>query len=101
MANINWDTPFFVTPSLAPAPSGIPIPTYGNFGGPGFTNGVFEGSGGTQDPIPVDELDALFKLHDEASIDDVTPQLQLQDDLALVQGIVALKPNQLDEEASV
>ena len=66
--NINWEPNLFFDPtSLDPfATHGIPIPTYGNYGGPGYTAGTL---GGTTpppppNPPPVDALDALFYQHD-------------------------------------
>jgi hypothetical protein len=65
---INWEPNLFFHPtSLDPfATHGIPIPTYGNYGGPGYTAGTL---GGTTpppppNPPPVDALDALFYQHD-------------------------------------
>jgi hypothetical protein len=69
--NINWEPNLFFDPtSLDPfASHGIPIPTYGNYGGPGFSAGTL---GGTTppppnpDPPPLDALDELFYAHDFA-----------------------------------
>ena len=65
---INWEPNLFFHPtSLDPfATHGIPIPTYGNYGGPGYTAGTM---GGTTpppppNPPPMDALDALFYEHD-------------------------------------
>ena len=65
---INWEPNLFFHPTeLDPfATHGIPIPTYGNYGGPGYTAGTL---GGTTpppppNPPPVDALDALFYQHD-------------------------------------
>ena len=65
---INWEPNLFFHPtSLDPfATHGIPIPTYGNYGGPGYTAGTM---GGTTPPPPpnpptMDALDALFYEHD-------------------------------------
>src|SRR4029453_15590025 len=48
---INWEPNLFFHPtSLDPfATHGIPIPTYGNYGGPGYTAGTL---GGTPPPPP-------------------------------------------------
>src|SRR5436305_341631 len=96
MANINWGTTF----AFDVGPFAIPIPTYGNFGGPGYTNGVLAADPNpvSFNPMPVDPLDALFQIHDALSGNAAT---QSAVDLALVKGIVDLKPNQLDAEASV
>ena len=65
---INWDPNLFFHPtSLDPfATHGIPIPTYGNYGGPGYTAGTLGGTTPTPppNPPPVDALDALFYQHD-------------------------------------
>jgi hypothetical protein len=44
--NINWEPNLFFDPtSLDPfASHGIPIPTYGNYGGPGYTAGTLGGT---------------------------------------------------------
>jgi hypothetical protein len=100
VTNINWDLPFHVDPStLLPSDTGIPVPTYGNFGGPGYTNGIFVGSGQIPDPTPVDALDFQFMLHDQASAAAQTTAQQVAADLTLIAGIEALKPSQLDAEA--
>jgi hypothetical protein len=92
---VNWDT-------IVPTPVGLPIPTYGNYGGSGYT-------GGTTDPLqwnyttaPVDALDALFKLHDRAYDLRVAPvEDRPEADLALIQGIARLPEGQLDAQASI
>src|SRR5262249_36531870 len=71
VGHINWDPHLSFDPtSLDPfATHGIPIPTYGNYGGPGYSAGTL---GGTTppppnpNPPPVDPLDALFYAHDFA-----------------------------------
>jgi hypothetical protein len=71
MSNINWDdpNPLYMNPQYgvdlegnAPSGSGIPLPTYGNHGGPN-KSGPGE---------PVDKLDALFMKHDQAILDGLT-----------------------------
>jgi hypothetical protein len=104
MANINWDKPFHVDPAtLQPAASGVPVPTYGNYGGPGYSAGVF-----VLDPDPshldagsVDALDQQFLLHDQATAAARTPAEQAVADLGLLRGVLALDAGQLDAEASV
>src|SRR4051812_27927554 len=69
MADINWDKlDYFDLTPLQSTSSGIPIPTYGNFGGPGYSQGVFlvDPDPAQFDPTPVDALDQQFMLHDEA-----------------------------------
>jgi hypothetical protein len=70
VGHINWDPHLSFDPTNldnAFATHGIPIPTYGNYGGPGYTAGTL---GGTTPPTPnppaVDALDQLFYAHDFA-----------------------------------
>jgi hypothetical protein len=118
---INWDDTFALpVPAVGEdfdtATLFIQAPTYGNYGGRGYTNGIF-----TDDAIPlpantydpataVDALDLQFLAHDQAievaetakDTDLVTGQsLEAAADLALVNDIVALTPEQLDAEASL
>ncbi|MGZ8896590.1 MAG: hypothetical protein ACXW3H_10315 [Candidatus Aminicenantales bacterium] len=65
MTKIHWDDPdpLFINPKFGidlqgHASEGIPIPTYGNYGGPN----IYDRSGTGE---TVDALDALFKTHDE------------------------------------
>jgi hypothetical protein len=64
---INWNvTTRFDPNSLQPSTHGIPVPSYGNYGGPNYSAGV---EGGTTpetptNPAPVDALDFLFWQHD-------------------------------------
>jgi hypothetical protein len=64
---INWNvTTRFDPNSLEPSTHGIPVPSYGNYGGPNYSAGV---EGGTTpetptNPAPVDALDFLFWQHD-------------------------------------
>src|SRR4029453_1360538 len=66
--SINWEPNLFFDPtSLDPSPShGIPSPTYGNYGGPGYTAGTLGGTtpNPPPNPPPVDPLDGLFYQHD-------------------------------------
>jgi hypothetical protein len=65
---INWDDALHFdphNPTDAFATHGIPVPTYGNYGGPGYTARTLGGTTPeTPDPAPVDTLDALFYQHD-------------------------------------
>jgi hypothetical protein len=71
VGHINWDPNLSFDPtSLDPfATHGIPIPTYGNYGGPAYSAGTL---GGTTppppnpNPPPLDALDELFYAHDFA-----------------------------------
>src|SRR4051794_10239141 len=80
MAHINWDQPFTF--------AGISAPTYGNWGGPGYSGGSFSGTGTA---APVDPLDQSFMEHDLGQLSDV----------GLVDAIVDLKPHTVDAEGSV
>jgi hypothetical protein len=66
----NWDPKIFFDPTNLNdifATQGIPIPTYGNYGGPGYTAGTLGGTASVPaDPLPVDPLDDLFYQHDLA-----------------------------------
>ena len=103
MTYINWNTDVFIDPAtLSPAAGGIPIPTYGNYGGPGYSNGSIGGTITIGARAPVDSLDALFYSHDLAY------QLQPQSkdipsaDLALIGGIELLTAaGQHDAEVSL
>jgi hypothetical protein len=103
---INWTTDVFIDPVTLVAsagPNGIPVPTYGNYGGPDYSNGTVGGtipiSGGV---APVDNLDALFKLHDFAYQTQLQPPAKElpSADLALIHGIESLTGH-LDAEASL
>lgn len=65
---VNWEPNLHFHPtSLDPlATHGIPVPTYGNYGGPGYTAGTLGGTtpNPPPNPLPVDPLDALFYQHD-------------------------------------
>ena len=96
MSEINWDFNFYIDavtlqPVLSPGLTTVAWPTYGSFGGPFFTGGVLTTSAGTvvvnADGESVDALDTLFQAHDENG-----------NDLALLEGVLDLKPNQLDAE---
>jgi hypothetical protein len=60
--------------SLAPALRGIPVPTYGSYGGPGHS--------GPGDPV--DALDMAFQVHDRASAAALTPGDQSAADAVLI-----------------
>ena len=67
MSFLSWEDNIHFDPhNTAVAIHGIPVPTYGNYGGPGYSAG---GVGGTTPeppptPQPVDQLDELFYQHD-------------------------------------
>jgi hypothetical protein len=105
---INWDvtTRFDPNSLVSSAPDisthGIPIPSYGNYGGANYSAGV---EGGTAlsppSPPPVDALDTLFWQHDLVLQNtSATPLDIAQADVTLVEGMYALTqpPTPLDPE---
>jgi hypothetical protein len=102
--HINWDVTVGFDPnSLAPSTHGIPVPSYGNYGGPTYSAGV---EGGTtpeladlnpSDPstYPVDALDWLFWQHDlvyQHFKDGTATPLQIaQADVNLVEDMYSLR----------
>jgi hypothetical protein len=92
--NINWDPNLSFDPtSLDPfATHGIPIPTYGNYGGPGYTAGTLGGTASVPaNPPPVDPLDQLFYAHDLALQEsNGNPQVIVAASIALVLQMNAL-----------
>ncbi|MEE1613831.1 hypothetical protein [Microvirga sp. CF3016] len=123
MAYIQWEKPFFVDPAtgeivLAGTEGAVPLPTYGNYGGGGYSAGAFGGEPRTtlsgeplmQDELtqlgplqaPRDALDYRFYLHDVASNDVGEPydQEQAEADVALVEELTVLDAR-YDPEASL
>ena len=106
MTYINWTKEVFIDPvtfSASAGPGGIPIPTYGNYGGPDYSDGLV---GGTIPPSgalpPVDQLDALFFAHDLAYQLQPSANEIPSADLALIHGIESLTTTgSLDAEASL
>jgi hypothetical protein len=100
--NINWDVTIRFDPnSLVPSTEhGIPVPSYGNYGGPTYTAGQEGGTTpepGTADYIanpPTDDLDLLFYTHDLTYQHFADQTANLQDvfvaDAALVIGLAEL-----------
>jgi len=94
MMSINW----LVT---VPTPKGVDIPTYGNYGGPNYTNGRVLQPGEVT-PLttpPVDALDALFREHDRAYGKSSDPLFLSHADLDLIRGIAGLSDAQMSDEA--
>jgi hypothetical protein len=64
MTYINWTKDVFIDPvtfSASAGPSGIPVPTYGNYGGPDYSDGLVGGTIPLSGALPpLDQLDALF-----------------------------------------
>ena len=91
--------------------AGIPIPTYGNYGGPGYTAGEPPTTPGSPtDPTlydviqPIDPLDALFRVHDMAydpGLPGYNPAGLPQADVALIKGIQQIPNSQLDADAAI
>jgi hypothetical protein len=123
MTNINWDLLFYFDPATGESTSdptaGIGFPTYGNYGGGGYSAGQFGGdlltrSDGSaysykqlvkfgddlQDPA--DQLDYLFYQHDVASAQAGTgyTQAQAYADISLLKSLVKLDAS-YDPEASL
>ncbi len=82
---INWTI-------MVPGPEGIPVPTYGNYGGPLYSDGhvlASENERVDYSSPPVDTLDGLFLLHDQA-YDVADPNVRAEADLALARSVAAL-----------
>jgi hypothetical protein len=103
--HINWKvTTRFDPNSLEPSKHGIPIPSYGNYGGPNYTAGV---EGGTTPEIPnppaVDGLDTLFWQHDLVyqHLEDGTATAEdtFDADAQLIEAMFALAQTETDPEA--
>ena len=114
MAHINWDKPFFIDPSTGESvpsgtPGAIPFPTYGNYGGGGYSAGAFGGALITQpggipysfvqlvaignvQQDPVDIIDYFSYVHDVRSSQTgpVYNLAQAQADATLLGSVVAL-----------
>jgi hypothetical protein len=124
MTYINWERTFPVDPSTGEIlPIGtegaLDLPTYGNYGGGGYSSGVFGGevltraSGkplsqarltelGSESEDPVDRLDYLFYRHDVVSNDVGEPYTreQAKADVSLVKSLIKLDAS-YDPEASI
>jgi hypothetical protein len=74
---------------LTEGPGDIPVPTYGQYGGPNWSGGEVVGDNepGNYDVPPEDRLDALFRDHDQA-YDQPDTLLRAQADLRLIQAIL-------------
>ena len=108
---INWDvTARFDPNSLVPSTHGIPIPSYGNYGGPNYSAGVENGrtpEPGSPDYLahpPKDALDSLFYDHDlvyQHIKDGLVAPLDIPDtiaqaDVTLVEKMFALTQTHLE-----
>src|SRR5215218_8954337 len=91
--SINWNV-------TVPTDYGVVIPTYGNYGGPNYSDGR------VVSPIevppfaspPVDSLDALFEAHDRAYSATHDRLAFAQADVQLIRGIASLSDSQLSGE---
>jgi len=93
---INWSI-------TVPVYDGITVPTYGNYGGPGYADGKVLTS--PEEPVdysapPVDALDSLFRFHDIA-YDSPDKAVRAEGDLALIRGIEGLPRESLSAEESL
>src|SRR5262245_11095052 len=110
---INWDVTIRFDPnSLEPSTKhGIPVPSYGNYGGPNYSAGVEGGT--TPEPqdltaatLPKDPLDELFYDHDlvyQHVQDGLVPPEKVLGEIALadahlVEGMSALAQPNLEPE---
>jgi hypothetical protein len=91
--SINW---LVAVPTYA----GAEIPTYGNYGGPNYSDGrvLLPTEVTPLTTPPVDALDALFQEHDRAYNNSSDPLTLAQADLGLIRGIAALSDDQLSAE---
>jgi hypothetical protein len=90
---INWLIPF-------QGPEGLPLLTYGNYGGQGWSGGKYVTDPGPGDPTITDPLDALFAAHD-AAYDDPDPADRAAADVTLIQGIRALPEDAVTGEGDL
>jgi hypothetical protein len=124
MAYINWDKPFFIDPSTGETvpsgtPGAIPFPTYGNYGGGGYSAGAFGGALitqpggvpysfamlntiGTPEQDAADIIDYFSYVHDVRSSQtgSVYNALQAQADAQLLSSVVAVDSH-FDPEAAL
>ena len=87
---INWEDSTLRFDPVSPDPfatHGIPLPVYGNYGGPNWSAGQVGGTITPTSPAPVDDLDALFKEHDFVYQSTQDPFLRAGADIQLVEGI--------------
>lgn len=88
---------------LTPGPENLLFPTYGNYGGPGYSGGADIGAGETPAPtlLPVDDLDGLFRQHDDAYTPTATPLELANADIRLIEGIRALPEDAVTGEGDL
>jgi Ca2+-binding RTX toxin-like protein len=85
---------------LAPTQYGFPVPTYENYGGPGYSDAHLLSPGETPKfaVTPGDKLDALFREHDRVYYSTTDATVLAKADLELIQGIAALPDSELSGE---
>ncbi len=84
------------------APGGVPVPTYGEYGGPNWSGGEVVGDDepGNYTKLPADGLDALFLEHDRI-YDRPDTLLRAEADYILIQGILAQPPDEVTGEGDL
>lgn len=89
--------------NLTEGPGGIPVPTYGEYGGPGWSGGAFVEADETPDytVLPEDDLDALFLAHDQAYDFPSNDFSQAIADIVLIQEIQALPEDAVSGEGDL
>jgi hypothetical protein len=95
--SINW---LITTES----PPGIPVPTYGQYGGPNYSGGETIENGETPDftVVPEDLLDQQFQRHDQVYYNpSATAFDRAQADIQLIQGIRALPEDAVTGEGDL
>jgi hypothetical protein len=84
---------------------GFLVPTYGEYGGPGYTAGQYSATNpGNYAVEPIDPLDALFRFHDMAydpGLPGYNPAARPLADVALIEGISRIPNGQLDADAAI
>jgi hypothetical protein len=84
------------------APGGVPVPTYGQYGGPNWSGGEVVGDDepGNYTKPPEDALDKLFRRHDKA-YDQPDTLLRAEADFLLIQRILAQDPDAVTGEGDL
>jgi hypothetical protein len=88
--NINWEDSSLRFDPNSPDPfatHGLPLPVYGNYGGPNWSAGQVGGTITPTSPPPVDDLDELFYQHDFVYQTSQDPLTRTLADIQLVEGM--------------
>jgi hypothetical protein len=91
--NINWEDSTLRFDPNSPDPfatHGLPLPVYGNYGGPNWSAGQVGGTITPTSPLPVDDLDQLFYQHDLVYQNSQDPLTRAFADVQLVEDMRAL-----------